>query len=73
MIYYIFLVINGKICYMGEKNKILMYDIEKKEWFLKNLKNSPYFEFYYYSSAVTLPCGDLFVSGRLYIYYINLL
>lgn len=48
---------------MGEKNKVLIYDIGKNEWILKHLKITPYFELYYYSSAVTLPSGDILVTG----------
>lgn len=52
--------------YFGEKNKILYYVIEKNEW--KSIKLDPHSypkscEFNYYSSAATLPTGEIVITG----------
>ena len=55
---------NPRICFFGEKNKVLQYNIEKSEWKLSFLPiHGQNGEFNYYSSACTLPNGDIIVSG----------
>jgi len=52
-----------KICFFGEKNKVLMYNIDKDEWKLTHLPFGQSYEFNYYSSAVTLPNGSILITG----------
>ncbi len=54
---------NLKICYFGEKNKILMYNIDRDEWKLTQLPYGQNYEFNYYSSACTLPNGTVLITG----------
>jgi Kelch motif len=54
---------NMRICYFGEKNKVLIYSIDRDEWKLTQLPYTSNYEFNYYSSAVTLPNGTVLVTG----------
>mmetsp|Transcript_35370 Transcript_35370/g.31840 ORF Transcript_35370/g.31840 Transcript_35370/m.31840 type:complete len:125 (+) Transcript_35370:508-882(+) len=54
---------NLRICYFGEKNKVLSYNIEKDDWKLSHLPLGQHYEFNYYSSAVTLPNGNVLITG----------
>lgn len=53
---------NKKITFFGDKNKIMLYDIDKNKWELKTLRSTQY-EFNYYAAAVTLPNGDALITG----------
>ena len=59
---YIPIKANPKICFFGDKSKILILNIDTEEWKLINLPKSVY-EFNYYSSAVTLPDGNILIIG----------
>ena len=52
-----------KVCFFGEKNRVLCYYIEKEEWKLHQFPKYPNIEFNYYSSACTLPTGDVLITG----------
>jgi len=52
-----------KICFFGEKNKILIYGVERDEWVLTHLSFGEIHEFNYYSSAATLPSGNILITG----------
>lgn len=54
---------NPRICYFGEKNKILIYDINADEWDMTQLSFGETYEFNYYSSAATLPNGSIILTG----------
>jgi kelch-like protein 10 len=55
---------NPRVCFFGEKNKVLHYNIEKNEWKLSYLPiHGQPGEFHYYSSACTLPSGDILITG----------
>lgn len=55
-------MLNRKLCFFGDKNKIMTYEVDKSKWELKKLDNRS-FEFNYYSAAVTLPTGEALVTG----------
>jgi len=52
-----------RICFFGEKNKILIYNVERDEWALTHLSFGEIHEFNYYSSAATLPNGNILITG----------
>lgn len=51
---------NARICFFGEKDKILEYRIANDDWRMATLPNA---NFNYYSSAVTLPPGEVLLIG----------
>jgi hypothetical protein len=53
---------NKKICFFGDTNKVVIFDIHSEQWQIKTI-NKPSFEFLYYSAAVTLPNGDALITG----------
>jgi len=53
---------NPKICFFGDRNKILIYEIEKDKWKIYFTKSTD-LEFNYYSAAVSLPNGDAILTG----------
>ncbi|KRX01567.1 hypothetical protein PPERSA_01470 [Pseudocohnilembus persalinus] len=57
------LITNETICFLGEKNKVLMYNVKKDAWILKEINNNKNCEFNYYASAVTLPNGEILIMG----------
>ena len=55
---------NPKICFFGDRNKLLIYNIDKNSWKLYFIKDSKKdLEFNYYSAAVSLPNGDCILTG----------
>jgi hypothetical protein len=53
---------NKKICFFGDTNKVIQFDVQTEKWRLKTLPKSTN-EFLYYSAAVTLPNGDSLITG----------
>ncbi len=53
---------NPKICFFGDRNKILIYEMEKDKWKIFFTKSTE-LEFNYYSAAVSLPNGDSILTG----------
>ena len=53
---------NKKICFFGDNNRVLSFDIQTEKWRCKTLNRSS-FEFPYYASCVTLPNGDALIIG----------
>jgi hypothetical protein len=51
-----------KICFFGDSNKIIMYDLEKETWKVKTL-NKTANEFLYYAASVSMPNGDALITG----------
>lgn len=51
-----------KLCFFGDTNKIMIFDIESQTWAVRTLQN-PNYEFLYYAAAVTLPNGDALITG----------
>lgn len=56
------LVKNVKLCFFGDKNRILIFDVLKNEWNMVTL-DVRYFKINYYASAVTIPSGDILILG----------
>lgn len=54
-------VIEPVVCYFGDKNKVMTYDITTKNWDLKTYYG-PH-EFNYYAAAVALPDGSALITG----------
>jgi len=54
---------NPRICYFGDKDKVLIYYIDRNEWELTHLTFAETYEFNYYSSAVTIPNGSIIITG----------
>lgn len=52
-----------KICFFGDKNKVLIYNIMQDEWNILKLDQPYTLEFSYYSCAETLPNGDILITG----------
>ncbi|CAD8162651.1 unnamed protein product [Paramecium pentaurelia] len=55
-------VSNPQICFFGDKHKILIYNIENNEWTYKQMPNNT-LEYNYYAAAVSLPSGDIIITG----------
>ena len=53
---------NKKICFFGDTNKIMYFDIHSERWSSKTLARGSN-EYLYYAAAVTLPNGDALVTG----------
>ncbi|CAD8167625.1 unnamed protein product [Paramecium octaurelia] len=53
---------NPQICFFGDKHKILIYNIENNEWTYKQMPNNT-LEYNYYAAAVSLPSGDIIITG----------
>ena len=53
---------NKRICYFGDTNKVIIFDIHSETWQIKTI-SKPNYEFLYYSAAVTLPNGDALITG----------
>lgn len=53
---------NRKICFFGDTNKVMSFDLQTEKWSIKTL-NRGNNEFLYYAAAVTLPNGDALVTG----------
>ena len=53
---------NKKICFFGDTNKVVIFDVHSEQWQIKTI-NKPNYEFLYYSAAVTLPSGDSLITG----------
>jgi len=53
---------NKKLCFFGDTNKVMFFDIQSEKWSLKTLQRGNN-EFLYYAAAVTLPNGDALVTG----------
>lgn len=53
---------NKKICFFGDTNKIMSFDVLHERWSIKTLARGS-FEFLYYAAAVTLPNGDALITG----------
>ena len=51
-----------KICFFGDTNKVMVFDIQSERWVVKTLTKSN-LEFLYYAAAVTLPNGDALITG----------
>jgi len=49
------------ICYFGDKNKVMTYDITSNTWDLKTYYGA--YEFNYYAAAVALPDGSALITG----------
>ena len=63
--------INKKICFFGDKDKVLKFSLQTESWQLIELENQP--EIKYYSASVSLPNGEILISGggksrKSYIY-----
>ena len=55
-------IMNPKICFFGDRNKILIYELDKDRWKMFFCKSTN-LEFNYYSAAVSLPNGDAILTG----------
>lgn len=53
---------NKKICFFGDTNKVMQFDLQTEKWVVKNI-NKTSNEFLYYAAAVTLPNGDALITG----------
>jgi hypothetical protein len=53
---------NKKICFFGDTNKVVSFDVQAEKWSVKTLNRSTN-EFLYYAAAVTLPNGDALITG----------
>ena len=53
---------NKRICFFGDGNKVMDYNIENNQWSRRTL-NGANMEFLYYAAAVTLPNGDALIIG----------
>jgi kelch-like protein 10 len=51
-----------KICFFGDTNKVMTFDLQSEKWVVKSLSRSNN-EFLYYAAAVTLPNGDALITG----------
>ncbi len=51
-----------KICFFGDTNKIMCFDVQNEKWTIKSLPRGSN-EFLYYAAAVTLPNGDALLTG----------
>jgi len=51
-----------KICFFGDTNKVMSFDLQTEKWSIKTLSRSNN-EFLYYAAAVTLPNGDALITG----------
>ena len=51
-----------KVCFFGDANKIMSFDLQAEKWAVKTLSRSNA-EFLYYAAAVTLPNGDALITG----------
>ena len=56
-----FKVQNPKICFFGDKNKIMCFDINAQKWELTNYYGDH--EFKYYAAAVSIPDGSVLIVG----------
>lgn len=50
-----------RICFFGDANKVMEYNLESGKWFKRTLEHN--MEFLYYAAAVTLPNGDALIIG----------
>jgi hypothetical protein len=59
------MLVRPRICFFGERRKMLYYDIEKQNWFFVNLPTTSAFstELNYYSAAASFPTGELLITG----------
>jgi len=53
---------NKKICFFGDNNKVMSFDIDSQTWQVNPLQKTSN-EFLYYSAAVTMPNGDALITG----------
>ena len=53
---------NKKICFFGDKNKVLKFELESETWTTDRLANSLFY-INYYGAAVSLPNGNILVVG----------
>lgn len=53
---------NKRICFFGDGNKVMEYNLETTTWFKKQIQNNNN-DFLYYAAAVTLPNGDALIIG----------
>ena len=53
---------NKRICFFGDGNKVMEYNLENDEWMKRTLQNGGN-DFLYYAAAVTLPNGDALIIG----------
>ena len=51
-----------KICFLGEKNRILKYDLTTERWELTVISNV-IFQIQFYSAACSLPDGNILITG----------
>lgn len=56
------MMMNKKICFFGDTNKIMSLDLQTEKWSIKTLSRGSN-EFLYYAAAVTLPNGDALITG----------
>ena len=56
------MMVNKKICFFGDTNKIMCFDVHSERWSIKTLSRGGN-EFLYYAAAVTLPNGDALITG----------
>lgn len=52
---------NPMICFFGEKNKVMTFDIQTNVWELRTCESR--FEFNYYAASVTLSDGNALITG----------
>jgi len=52
---------NKRICFFGDANKVMEYNLEDHTWTKQILPGNT--EFLYYAAAVTLPNGDALIIG----------
>lgn len=52
---------NKRICFFGDANKVMEYNLASRKWRIKQLHTSS--DLLYYSAAVTLPNGDALIIG----------
>ena len=52
---------NKRICFFGDTNKVMEYNLQTSKWTIKTLNTHS--DFLYYSAAVTLPNGDALIIG----------
>lgn len=60
-----YLMSDKKIAFFGDTNKVMTFDVNKKDWVIKTIASgrNGNNDFMYYSAAVTLPNGDALITG----------
>lgn len=54
---------NRRICFFGDTNKVMQFDVITEKWTIKTISGRTSNEFLYYAAAVTLPNGDALITG----------